>query len=128
MEGGIYSLSPIPIYLQPSLSLRLAKRSWFGNFISLDKEEQIFLVLKDKPLSSIKADIVHAFLSVSGLGLNVSQPAEDYKSQNPLGSAASLWADFLLRLMGSVVFRSELGWVTVGAGRWRGLLYPGAWR
>lgn len=44
---------------------RLAKKSWFGNFISLEKEEQIFLVIKDKPLSSIKADIVHAFLSVS---------------------------------------------------------------
>lgn len=44
---------------------RLAKKSWFGNFISLEKEEQIFVVIKDKPLSSIKADIVHAFLSVS---------------------------------------------------------------
>lgn len=43
---------------------RLAKRSWFGNFINLEKEEQIFVVIKDKPLSSIKADIVHAFLSV----------------------------------------------------------------
>ena len=47
------------------VSLRLAKRSWFGNFISLEKEEQIFVVIRDKPLSSIKADIVHAFLSVS---------------------------------------------------------------
>lgn len=44
---------------------RLAKKSWFGNFINLEKEEQIFVVIKDKPLSSIKADIVHAFLSVS---------------------------------------------------------------
>lgn len=45
--------------------IRLAKKSWFGNFINLEKEEQIFVVIKDKPLSSIKADIVHAFLSVS---------------------------------------------------------------
>ena len=44
---------------------RLAKRSWFGNFISLEKEEQMFVVIRDKPLSSVKADIVHAFLSVS---------------------------------------------------------------
>ncbi len=44
---------------------RLAKKSWFGNFINLEKEEQIFVVIRDKPLSSIKADIVHAFLSVS---------------------------------------------------------------
>ncbi|KAL1247995.1 hypothetical protein QQF64_023371 [Cirrhinus molitorella] len=33
---------------------RLAKKSWFGNFINLEKEEQIFVVIKDKPLSSIK--------------------------------------------------------------------------
>ncbi|EGW07496.1 BR serine/threonine-protein kinase 1 [Cricetulus griseus] len=52
-------------------SEELAKRSWFGNFISLDKEEQIFLVLKDKPLSSIKADIVHAFLSIPSLSHSV---------------------------------------------------------
>lgn len=44
---------------------RLAKKSWFGNFIGLEKEEQIFVVIRDKPLSSVKADIVHAFLSVS---------------------------------------------------------------
>lgn len=48
---------------------RLAKKSWFGNFINLEKEEQIFVVIKDKPLSSIKADIVHAFLSVSSLAV-----------------------------------------------------------
>lgn len=50
-----------------SVTLRLAKRSWFGNFISLEKEEQIFVLIRDKPLSSIKADIVHAFLSVGAL-------------------------------------------------------------
>lgn len=49
------------------LIYRLAKRSWFGNFISLEKEEQIFVLIRDKPLSSIKADIVHAFLSVSAV-------------------------------------------------------------
>uniref|UniRef100_A0A4X2K4R8 BR serine/threonine kinase 1 n=1 Tax=Vombatus ursinus TaxID=29139 RepID=A0A4X2K4R8_VOMUR len=63
--------------MQGSLSLllpptpRLAKRSWFGNFISLDKDEQIFLVLKNKALSSIKADIVHAFLSIPSLSHSV---------------------------------------------------------
>lgn len=51
----------IMLFLAP----RLAKKSWFGNFISLEKEEQIFMVIRDKPLSSVKADIVHAFLSVS---------------------------------------------------------------
>ncbi|KAK1789357.1 hypothetical protein P4O66_015289 [Electrophorus voltai] len=50
--------------LTPESSPELAKKSWFGNFISMEKEEQIFVVIKDKPLSSIKADIVQAFLSV----------------------------------------------------------------
>ena len=65
-----YKLSPspslslsLPLSLPPSPA-RLAKKSWFGNFINLEKEEQIFIVIRDKPLSSIKADIVHAFLSV----------------------------------------------------------------
>lgn len=50
---------------------RLAKRSWFGNFISLEKEEQIFVLIRDKPLSSIKADIVQAFLSVGTIRLKI---------------------------------------------------------
>ncbi|KAJ3608428.1 hypothetical protein NHX12_025475 [Muraenolepis orangiensis] len=49
----------------PTSEDMLAKRSWFGNFISLEKEEQMFVVIRDKPLSSVKADIVHAFLSNS---------------------------------------------------------------
>lgn len=53
---------------------RLAKKSWFGNFINLEKEEQIFVVIKDKPLSSIKADIVHAFLSVRSRQSQVDTP------------------------------------------------------
>ncbi|KAG5832045.1 hypothetical protein ANANG_G00286930 [Anguilla anguilla] len=53
--------------LTPESSPELAKRSWFGNFISLEREEQVFVVIRDKPLSSIKADIVHAFLSIPSL-------------------------------------------------------------
>uniref|UniRef100_A0A6I8SYZ8 BR serine/threonine kinase 1 n=1 Tax=Xenopus tropicalis TaxID=8364 RepID=A0A6I8SYZ8_XENTR len=62
---------------------RLAKKSWFGNFINLDKEEQIFVVIKDKPLSSIKADIVHAFLSIPSLSHSVISQTSfraEYKS------------------------------------------------
>uniref|UniRef100_A0A8C6S4V9 BR serine/threonine kinase 2b n=1 Tax=Neogobius melanostomus TaxID=47308 RepID=A0A8C6S4V9_9GOBI len=57
--------------LTPDSSPELAKKSWFGNFINLEKEEQIFIVIKDKPLSSIKADIVHAFLSIPSLSHSV---------------------------------------------------------
>ncbi|XP_037545255.1 serine/threonine-protein kinase BRSK1 [Nematolebias whitei] len=57
--------------LTPESSPELAKKSWFGNFISLEKEEQIFVLIRDKPLSSIKADIVHAFLSIPALSHSV---------------------------------------------------------
>ncbi|TKS73242.1 Serine/threonine-protein kinase BRSK2 [Collichthys lucidus] len=62
---------------------RLAKKSWFGNFINLEKEEQIFIVIKDKPLSSIKADIVQAFLSIPSLSHSVISQTSfraEYKS------------------------------------------------
>ncbi|XP_073458909.1 serine/threonine-protein kinase BRSK2-like isoform X5 [Lithobates pipiens] len=69
--------------LTPESSPELAKKSWFGNFINLDKEEQIFVVIKDKPLSSIKADIVHAFLSIPSLSHSVISQTSfraEYKS------------------------------------------------
>uniref|UniRef100_A0A8C4EKD1 Uncharacterized protein n=1 Tax=Dicentrarchus labrax TaxID=13489 RepID=A0A8C4EKD1_DICLA len=62
---------------------QLAKKSWFGNFINLEKEEQIFIVIKDKPLSSIKADIVQAFLSIPSLSHSVISQTSfraEYKS------------------------------------------------
>ncbi|XP_077444614.1 serine/threonine-protein kinase BRSK2-like isoform X7 [Stigmatopora argus] len=69
--------------LTPDSSPELAKKSWFGNFINLEKEDQIFIVIKDKPLSSIKADIVHAFLSIPSLSHSVISQTSfraEYKS------------------------------------------------
>uniref|UniRef100_A0A3Q4ABZ7 Protein kinase domain-containing protein n=1 Tax=Mola mola TaxID=94237 RepID=A0A3Q4ABZ7_MOLML len=69
--------------LTPDSSPELAKKSWFGNFINLEKEEQIFIVIRDKPLSSIKADIVHAFLSIPSLSHSVMSQTSfraEYKS------------------------------------------------
>ncbi|XP_029703904.1 serine/threonine-protein kinase BRSK2 isoform X6 [Takifugu rubripes] len=73
--------------LTPESSPELAKKSWFGNFISLEKEEQIFMVIRDKPLSSVKADIVHAFLSSVGLSASSLSPHHTdpvAQSQRPL--------------------------------------------
>uniref|UniRef100_A0A8K9WSF1 BR serine/threonine kinase 2b n=1 Tax=Oncorhynchus mykiss TaxID=8022 RepID=A0A8K9WSF1_ONCMY len=69
--------------LTPDSSPELAKKSWFGNFINLEKEEQIFVVIRDKPLSSIKADIVQAFLSIPSLSHSVISQTSfraEYKS------------------------------------------------
>uniref|UniRef100_A0A452GEV6 Protein kinase domain-containing protein n=1 Tax=Gopherus agassizii TaxID=38772 RepID=A0A452GEV6_9SAUR len=72
-----------PRFHRRKLQGELAKKSWFGNFINLEKEEQIFVVIKDKPLSSIKADIVHAFLSIPSLSHSVISQTSfraEYKS------------------------------------------------
>ncbi|CAM9819223.1 unnamed protein product [Lampetra planeri] len=69
--------------LTPESSPELAKKSWFGNFISLDKGEQIFLMVENKPISTIKADVVHAFLSIPSLSHSVVSPTSfraEYKA------------------------------------------------
>uniref|UniRef100_A0A673K026 Serine/threonine-protein kinase BRSK2-like n=1 Tax=Sinocyclocheilus rhinocerous TaxID=307959 RepID=A0A673K026_9TELE len=87
-EACSLCLFPVPTQeemssLTPESSPELAKKSWFGNFINLEKEEQIFVVIRDKPLSSIKADIVHAFLSIPSLSHSVVSQTSfraEYKS------------------------------------------------
>ena len=52
--------------ITPEASPDLAKRSWFGALMgSVDRDECHFVMVRDKPLNAIKADLVHAFLSVS---------------------------------------------------------------
>ena len=51
----------------PEPSPELTKRSWFGSLMSTEKDETYTIIVKGKPLASIKADLIHAFLSVSHL-------------------------------------------------------------
>ena len=50
----------------------MSKRSWFGALMGSEKEEHYFVMIKDKPLSQIKADLVHAFLCVSNNCVSIS--------------------------------------------------------
>jgi BR serine/threonine kinase len=45
-------------------SPELTKRSWFGSLMSTEKDETYTIIVKGKMLASIKADLIHAFLSV----------------------------------------------------------------
>ena len=57
--------------ITPEASPDLAKRSWFGALMgSVDRDECHFVMVRDKPLNAIKADLVHAFLSVGTLSNN----------------------------------------------------------
>ena len=56
------------IYNLDVFTFRLTKRSWFGALMgSAEKEEHHFVMIKDRALSQIKADLVHAFLCVRTL-------------------------------------------------------------
>lgn len=62
--------------LTPESSPELTKKSWFGSLMTSEKDESFTVLVKGKPLASVKADLIHAFLSVSNklnvceLGLN----------------------------------------------------------
>lgn len=53
------------VHLTPESSPELTKRSWFGNLMTTEKDETFTILVKGKPLASVKADLIHAFLSVS---------------------------------------------------------------
>ena len=60
-----YSVLAEELIQTPEASPELTKRSWFGSLMSTDRDETYTIIVKEKPLASIKADLVQAFLSVS---------------------------------------------------------------
>lgn len=58
----------------------MTKKSWFGALMGSDREEHHFIMAQDKPLSQVKADLVHAFLSVSICTVNRELKAQFYFS------------------------------------------------
>uniref|UniRef100_A0A8C6UJE9 Si:ch211-255p10.4 n=1 Tax=Neogobius melanostomus TaxID=47308 RepID=A0A8C6UJE9_9GOBI len=69
--------------LTPESSPELAKKSWFGNFIGLEKEEQIFVVIRDKPLSSIPS-LSHSVLSQTSFRAEYKSSAGPSVFQKPV--------------------------------------------
>ena len=62
-----YFADVVNVHQTPESSPELTKRSWFGSLMSTEKDETYTVVVKGKPLASIKADLIHAFLSVSNI-------------------------------------------------------------
>jgi hypothetical protein len=50
--------------LTPESSPELTKKSWFGSLMTTEKDETFTILVKGKPLATVKADLIHAFLSV----------------------------------------------------------------
>lgn len=53
------------VHLTPDSSPELTKRSWFGNLMTTEKDETFTVLVKGKPIATVKAHLIHAFLSVS---------------------------------------------------------------
>ncbi|KPI96240.1 Serine/threonine kinase SAD-1 [Papilio xuthus] len=63
------------VHLTPESSPELTKRSWFGSLLlAADKEETFTALVKGKPLATVKADLIHAFLSIAELSHSVLGP------------------------------------------------------
>ncbi|XP_033222078.1 serine/threonine-protein kinase BRSK2 isoform X2 [Belonocnema kinseyi] len=62
------------VHLTPGSSPELTKKSWFGSLMATEKDETFTVLVKGKPLASVKADLIHAFLSIAELSHSVSSP------------------------------------------------------
>lgn len=61
---NLFTVSSDEVYLTPDSSPELTKRSWFGNLMTTEKDETFTVLVKGKPLATVKAHLIHAFLSV----------------------------------------------------------------
>ncbi|XP_071038946.1 serine/threonine-protein kinase BRSK2 isoform X2 [Parasteatoda tepidariorum] len=60
--------------LTPESSPELTKRSWFGSLMTTERDETYVILVKDRPLNTVKGDLIHAFLSISDLSHSVLTP------------------------------------------------------
>lgn len=62
------------VHLTPESSPELTKKSWFGSLMTTEKDETFTVLVKGKPLATVKADLIHAFLSIAELSHSVLSP------------------------------------------------------
>ncbi|XP_061942310.1 serine/threonine-protein kinase BRSK2 isoform X2 [Apis cerana] len=75
------------VHLTPDSSPELTKKSWFGSLMTTEKDETFTILVKGKVLASVKADLIHAFLSIAELSHSVSSPMS-FKVEYKRGSTA----------------------------------------
>uniref|UniRef100_A0A182QH29 non-specific serine/threonine protein kinase n=1 Tax=Anopheles farauti TaxID=69004 RepID=A0A182QH29_9DIPT len=67
-------ISTEEVHLTPESSPELTKKSWFGNLMTTEKDETFTVLVKGKPLATVKAHLIHAFLSMTELSHSVLSP------------------------------------------------------
>ncbi|CAG0883813.1 unnamed protein product [Darwinula stevensoni] len=62
-------------HLTPDTSPELAKRSWLGALLAGgERDENYTVVVRDRTSAQLKADLIHAFLSIAELSHSVTSP------------------------------------------------------
>jgi len=51
----------------PESSPELTKKSWFGSLMASEKDETFTILITGKPLSTVRADLIHALLAVRSM-------------------------------------------------------------
>ncbi|KAL1139614.1 hypothetical protein AAG570_006596, partial [Ranatra chinensis] len=74
LQVFVFIASSEEVGLTPESSPELTKKSWFGSLMTSEKDETLTVLVKGKPLASVKADLIHAFLSIAELSHSVSSP------------------------------------------------------
>ncbi|XP_061167158.1 serine/threonine kinase SAD-1-like isoform X4 [Saccostrea echinata] len=76
------------ISMTPDSSPEMTKKSWFGALMGSEREEHHFIMAQDKPLSQVKADLVHALLSTADLSHSVMSATSFRAEYRRSGSSA----------------------------------------
>uniref|UniRef100_H2YPM9 non-specific serine/threonine protein kinase n=1 Tax=Ciona savignyi TaxID=51511 RepID=H2YPM9_CIOSA len=90
-----------PSHMSPSMEL--SKRSWFGQFISGSEDAPLTLVMNNRTLNNVKADLIHTFLTIANLTHNVSGPMRfqcEYRAQG--GGAHSMFHGKLVKFQADI--------------------------
>ncbi|XP_055998141.1 serine/threonine-protein kinase BRSK2-like isoform X2 [Ostrea edulis] len=76
------------VSMTPDSSPEMTKKSWFGALMGNEREEHHFIMAQDKPLSQVKADLVHALLSTADLSHSVVSATSFRAEYRRSGSSA----------------------------------------
>lgn len=76
------------ISMTPDSSPEMTKKSWFGALMGNEREEHHFIMAQNKPLSQVKADLVHALLSTADLSHSVVSATSFRAEYRRSGSSA----------------------------------------
>lgn len=76
------------ISMTPDSSPEMTKKSWFGALMGNEREEHHFIMAQNRPLSQVKADLVHALLSTADLSHSVVSATSFRAEYRRSGSSA----------------------------------------